>query len=199
VKPTELEFRAHGGKRNGAGRPPNGEKAGVSHLPRPELSARHPVHVTLRLAFGVGYLRSHSRMRVIEAALRQAKERFGLRIIHYSVQGMHLHLIVEAEDREALSRGMQGLGIRLAKRLNSLVERHGPVFADRYHAHVLKSRREVANALRYVAGNYAHHARENVPRTFVDPCSSARWMTTPPPEDAPIVPPTLWLLRNAAG
>jgi len=160
------------------------------------LTGRHPVHVTLRLVYGLGYLRAHSRMRAIEGVLREAKERFGLRIIHYSVQGMHLHLIVEAEDRRALARGMQGLAIRLAKRLNRLVRRHGPVFADRYHSHVLRSRREVSNALRYVARNYAHHAREHVPRDFVDPCSSARWLETSPSADAPVAPASVWLLRS---
>ena len=90
---SEFEFRTWGGKRVGSGRHPKGEKAGVSHLSRPDLTGRHPVHVTLRLVYGLGYLRAHSRMRAIEGVLREAKERFGLRIIHYSVQGIHLHLI----------------------------------------------------------------------------------------------------------
>ena len=48
-----------------------------------------------------------------------------MRIIEFSVQGNHLHLIVEAENSDALSRGMQGLAIRIAKALNSLMERAG--------------------------------------------------------------------------
>ena len=196
MRQLAMKLPTWGGKRKGAGMKPNGAKAGVSHLRRADFAARHPVHVTLRVLPGVGFLRGYQRLRAIEEALREARERFSLRIIHYSVQGMHLHLIVEAEDRRAIARGMQGLAIRLAKRLNRLVRHHGPVFADRYHSHVLRSRREVSNALRYVARNYAHHAREHVPRDFVDPCSSARWLETSPSADAPVAPASVWLLRS---
>jgi hypothetical protein len=91
---------------------------------------------------------------------------------------------------------MQGLCIRLARRLNSLAGRRGKVFADRYHAHVLRTRAETAHAVRYVARNYVHHARENLPLSFVDPCSSMGWRERLPPEDAPVVAPHTWLLRS---
>ena len=158
----------------------------VPHRSRAPLLSRHPVHVTLGLVPGIGYLRAYSRARAVEEALREACERFGARIVHYSIQGMHLHLIVEAEDARALSKAMQGLCIRLAKRLNALGKRHGRVFVDRYHAHQLRSRRETANAVRYVLANYRHHARESVPRGFRDPLSSAV---------APLAEPRTWLLR----
>ncbi len=83
---------------------------GVPHLPRPDFAARHPVHVTMRLQPGVGYLRSYQRAKVVEDALRAARDRFGVRIIHYSIQGNHLHLIVEAEGPAALSRALAGAG-----------------------------------------------------------------------------------------
>jgi len=121
----------------------------------------------------VGYLRAYSRARAVEQALREACKRFGVRVVHYTIQGMHLHLIVEAEDARALARAMQGLCIRLAKRLNALARRHGRVLVDRYHAHALRSRREVANAVRYVLDNYRHHAREHLPRNFRDSLSSS--------------------------
>jgi REP element-mobilizing transposase RayT len=197
VKQLSLTLKTWGGKRKGAGRPPSGTRAGVSHLRRPELASRHPVHVTLRLLEGVGYLRAAMRVRAIEQVLAEAKERLGMRIVHYSIQGAHLHLVVEALDKAALSAGMQGLMIRLARRLNALERRRGKVFADRYHAHALRTRAETVNAIRYVTRNYAHHARENVGRDFVDPCSSARWLRVMPPEDAPVAAPRTWLLRLA--
>jgi REP element-mobilizing transposase RayT len=198
VKQLSLALKTWGGKRKGAGRPPSGTRAGVSHLRRPELASRHPVHVTLRLLEGIGYLRAAIRVRAIEQVLAEAKDRLGMRIVHYSIQGAHLHLIVEADDNDALARGMQGLTIRLARRLNAVDGRNGKVFADRYHAHVLRTRAEAANALRYVARTYVHHARENLPISFVDPCSSARWLLERPAEDAPVVSPRTWLLRAAA-
>ena len=105
------------------------------------------------------------------------RERLGLRIVNCSIQGNHLHLIVEAEDAAALSRAMQAFCIRLAKRLNALA-----------------SRRQVANAVRYVLRNYRHHARESLPSGWEDALSSARspacglrlyWRLRAPPRSAP--------------
>jgi hypothetical protein len=90
---------------------------------------------------------------------------------------------------------MQGLAIRIAKRLNALAGRRGGVFADRYHAHVLATRREVAHAVCYVVRNYHHHAREHLPARWDDPWSSARFLREAPGEDAPVAPPRTWLLR----
>jgi REP-associated tyrosine transposase len=149
----------------------------------------------MRLQHGIGYLRSYRRAKVVEEALRDARERFGVRIIHYSIQGNHLHLIVEAESVEALSRAMQGLAIRLAKRLNALAGRHGAVFADRYHSHPLKTPREAKRAVRYVLTNYRHHALEHLPEAWTDPLASARFTQERPGRDAPVVAPSVWLLR----
>jgi REP element-mobilizing transposase RayT len=155
------------------------------------------VHVTLRALAGVGYLRGYRRFQAIVAALREARERFGLRVVHFSVQGNHLHLLVEADGADSLSRGMQGLAIRLARALNRAGARSGKVFADRYHAHVLASRREVAFALRYVLQNFRHHLREDVAPKGADPCSSAAWLMVSLPDDAPVVRARTWLLRHA--
>ena len=131
----------------------------------------------------------------IEEAFWQARIRFGMRIVHYSIQGNHLHIIVEAEDRESLAKGMQGLAIRIAKTLNRLFNRSGQVWADRYHSHVLHTRREVANALRYVLGNFARHASQwgNRVTRFADACSSVRFLGFASP-DAPVASPRTWLL-----
>jgi REP element-mobilizing transposase RayT len=195
-----FEFPKRGGKRKGAGRPrtrphPGLVGPGVAHLRRPDFAARHPVHVTMRLQNGIGYLRSHRQAKAVESALRDARERFGVRIIHYSIQGNHLHLIVEAENPAALSRAMQGFAIRLAKRLNALAHRHGGVFADRYHSHPLKTPRETRRAVRYVLTNYRHHALEYLPDGWTDPLASARFTREPPGRGAPVVAPSVWLLR----
>ena len=170
---------------------------GVPHLRRADFPSRHPVHVTVRMLPGVGFLRGYSKLRAIQNALREARERFGLRIIHFSVQGNHLHLLVEADGPESLARGMQALAVRLARALNRAARRSGKVFADRYHSHVLGTRREVANALRYVLQNFRHHLREDVAPAGVDPCSSTAWLVLPLPADAPVVAPRTWLLRHA--
>jgi REP element-mobilizing transposase RayT len=189
-----------GGRRKGAGRPrkhprPGLVGPGVPHLSRSAVSPRHGVHVTLRVRPGVGYLRSGTPARAIEQAIREARERLGMRIVHYVIVGNHLHLIVEAEGVEALSRGMQGFAIRVAKRINALRRRGGSVFVDRYHAHVLRSPREAARALQYVVRNYRHHTLEHLPPRWHDPLSSARFVDRAPGADAPVAAPKTWLLR----
>ena len=96
------------------------------------------------------------------------------RLVHYSIQNDHLHLIVEAKDRTSLSRGIQGLAVRVAKGLNRLWERKGKVFADRYHDHILRTPREVKNALRYVLNN-SRMAFWLKKRQRPDPYSSGAW------------------------
>jgi len=101
-------------------------------------------------------------------------ERPGFRVVHYSVQTNHVHFLVEAGNRDLLSRWLGGLATRMARRLNRLWNRRGRVFADRYHDRILRTPREVRNALRYVLNNARKHGiflRGDRP----DPCSSGRW------------------------
>jgi len=153
-----------GGRRKGAGRKPQGPRSLVSHKARPRFEKPAPAHVTLLVAPHVWNLRSRRCSRAIETAFAGAHERFGLRLIEYSILGNHLHLLVEADSRLALSRGMQGLGIRMAKALNRLMRRSGRVFADHYHSRLLRSPSELAAAIRYVLGNHAHHFGGGDPR-----------------------------------
>jgi REP element-mobilizing transposase RayT len=90
-----------------------------------------PVHVTLRVRRHVYNLRSRRCFKSLENAFFAGGNKFGLRLNHFSVQGNHVHLIVEADDNRALSRGMQGLTIRMARSLNRVMQRRGSVFADR--------------------------------------------------------------------
>jgi putative transposase len=212
----ELPFKAqHGGKRRNAGRKP-GPHPKTPHRARPRHYHGHPVHVTLRA--GLGSLRSQVlyptvRMAVARAT-RKAPERF--RIIHYSVQSNHLHLICEAAERRSLTAGVHGLEARIALYVNELLNRRGSFWADRWHGRALKSPREVRNALVYVLANFRKHASRPVPRG-VDPCSSGAWFlgwhgispqrgpppfvgrSWPPGKDdhaVPISAPRTWLLRE---
>src|SRR5579859_4029003 len=152
-----LPFRSRGGRRKGAGRPPNGERAMVSHLKRPRFEKITPAHVTLRIADAIPNLRSSRRFRLIRACFKDARRKEGMRLVEFAVLSNHLHLIVEADDNQALSRGVQGLCIRLAKALNRALGRRGRVFADHYHSELLRSPARLVNAIRYVLGNAEHH------------------------------------------
>jgi REP element-mobilizing transposase RayT len=120
-------------------------------------------------------LRRHKPVRYVRRCIQLAhKDTF--RVVHFSVQSNHVHLLIEADDRAALSRGMQGLKTRLARRLNALFGRRGTVFTDRYHARPIGSPRQARHAIGYVLGNVRKHAAEHgrrLARNWVDPFSSA--------------------------
>jgi putative transposase len=169
------EKRTWGGKRRRAGRKPNGSRALVSRSKRPVLNGRHPVHVTMRVLGEIPSLRVLNGW--VRRALLAGADQPGFRLIHFSIQGNHLHLIVEAEDTVRLSRGMQGLAVRISSAVNrALSRRRGKVFSDRYHAHVLRTWREVQNAVAYVIENFRRHREKGgrpVAPSFVDSHTSA--------------------------
>src|SRR5689334_13286971 len=169
---AELPFRSRGGPRRGAGRKRKGLRRRVPHRAREAVVARHPVHVTVRMHEGLPSLRRDHARAAIERAFRVGAERFGFRLTQYSLQTNHVHLIAEADDQDALSRGMQGLLVRVARALNRLWSRRGSVFSDRYHARQLKTPREVRSALVYVLQNARHHGLRI---SGVDLFSSGRW------------------------
>ena len=162
-----------GGARPNAGRK-RSPRSNTPHRARPVHRAGEPVHVTMRARLAP--LRSQFvfptvRLAIMRAARREP-ERF--RVVHYSVQRNHLHLIVEAADARALSRGVRGLAIRIARYVNDLLGRCGALWADRWYGRALGSPREVRTALLYVLANFRKHG-EHVVRPGIDPCSSARW------------------------
>jgi hypothetical protein len=120
------------------------------------------------------------------------------RVLHFSAQHDHLHLLVEADRGGALSRGVQGLAIRVAKAINRALGRRGHVWADRFHARALATPREVRNALVYVLNNFRKHLRG---MRGIDPRSSAPWFigwkgaVPPSPGASPVAPPRTWLAR----
>ena len=176
-----------GGKRKGAGRKPKGPRAGVSHLTRERFRRPFPVHVTVRMAEHVYNLRSNRCFSALSRALVAAAERFGVRIVQFSVLGNHVHLVVEASSNESLSKAMKGLSVRVARQLNRVMHRRGRVVGDRYHAHVLRTPTETRRAVRYVRTNAAHHGFASV---------AARDPFTSPIDAVPLPAPKTWLLNE---
>ena len=147
AKQQELPLPLWGGARKGAGRKRKSARRNVVHRTRPGFS-RGALHVTTRVRQEVWNLRTHRCFRELRRALERGCARFGFRLIHFSVQGNHIHFIVEAPDQLALTRAMKGLEVRMARALNRVMRRRGPVFADRYHAHLLRTPREARKRVR---------------------------------------------------
>ena len=180
--------RSWGGKRAGAGRPRTAARSNVPHRRRPVHSSEWPVLVTLRVSSRS--LRSQYVFPTVRGAIsavrkslarRRAKHQEAggaefFRVCEFSIQETHLHLLVEASSKAALERGIRGLSIRLAKRVNQLLFQKGRFIADRYHAHQLKTPRSVRNALVYVLANFRKHGRDKR-REKIDMYSSAPYFT----------------------
>jgi REP element-mobilizing transposase RayT len=159
-----------GGTRPGAGRKKQ-PGSGVPHTKRAEITTPTPVHVTQKLWPGLPNLRTAAVRKVLRQAFALGREKEGFRLVHYSIQRDHLHLVVEARDRHALGKGMRALSTRVARALNRTWERTGRVFADRFHSVLLTSPRQVRNALCYVLNNARRHRLALEPGA-VDPFSS---------------------------
>jgi REP element-mobilizing transposase RayT len=152
----------------------------VLHRARAPVPVDAPVHVTLRVKANLPSLRDRRFVREWRRSLAEASERGDFRVSHYSLQGDHAHLIVEAHGKEALARGMKSIAARLARALNRISGRSGPVLDSRYHHRSLRTPREVRRALAYVLLNARRHLakRRHAARAAdvrFDPASSARW------------------------
>jgi len=211
-------LKKKGGKRRGAGRPAKGERAGSPHKERPFHHARDPVHVVLRTVRAAGNLRRRCVYHAIRKATRTTARRQDFRIVHLSIQQDHVHLLVEANTKAALARGMQGFQISAAKHLNAAISkespgprRRGSVFPDRYHRVEITSPRQARNALNYVMNNWRRHQEDLTERArgwHLDWYSSGPmfrdWqehdgkavLLEPPPNYVPLFvhPPKTWLL-----
>ena len=200
--------RTRGGARPGAGRPRLPGKRSPAHVKRPAHSKHHPVHVVLRTRADVPRLRTQPIFRVVRRALRELRAPMPFRVAHISIQHNHLHLLVEAKDARALSRGMQLLGAALARGINAQLGRTGHVFAFRYHATPITSPRQTRNTLAYVLNNWRRHREDErsarARAELLDPYSSGAaldaWrgrtaVARPPDYDPlPVSPPQTWLL-----
>src|SRR5262249_33830721 len=136
---VQQELFRRGGKREGAGRKPKGSRAGARHDERPEIKASYALHVVMRVVAAGGSMRRRDTYKAMRDASPVAALRERFRIVHVSVQRTHIHMLVEAENKLALARGMQGFQISAARNINTLLgadkfrRRRGSVFADRYH------------------------------------------------------------------
>jgi len=210
---AELNFSSkRGGKRKGAGRKKKLEGQ-PNHVKRPEISGKAPLHITLKLQSGIQSPRSLEGMDNFQNAFAKAAK-LGLKVIHFSLQSNHAHIIAEVMNNEALERGMKSLTVAIAHAINTARKTAGAVFLGRYHLHPLKTPKEVKNALKYVLFNFSKHLGI---KPTLDPFSSVfgfkdleklmgkdtfeKLKQIRPPKWlreslSRLFPPTTWLLRS---
>jgi REP element-mobilizing transposase RayT len=168
MRQVELRFPTWGGKRAGAGRKPSlPGPPRQSHLARPQFAARFPQHVTIRMLPSVWNLRSQRCFNALQRAMWMGSAKsFGFKLVHFAVMGNHIHLLVEANGKVALSRAMQGLNIRIAKALNRVMGRRGQVLSDHYNAKILRSPSQTLRARAYLLRNAHKHYAWRGPDPF---------------------------------
>src|SRR6185503_3257431 len=163
---VQQELFGTGGKRKVAGRKPKGARAGAPHKERPEIRANQALHIVLRVVSAVGSLRRREMYKAVREATIVAAVRERIRIVQISLQRNHVHLLVEAKNKEALARGMQGFQISAARNINTVLgddkyrRRRGSVFVDRFHLVVITSPTQARRVLSYVMNNWRKHAED---------------------------------------
>jgi hypothetical protein len=213
-----------GGPGRGQGRKlAPGKRRSVSHRSRAAFRRSQPIHASMKVLDGVvsksDGLRKMDIYQAVRRATLTAARRDGMRVVHVSLQSSHIHLLVEADGRSALSRGMQGFAISLAKWINRALWvrggkrgalRKGKVFADRYNSEVIATPRQARNALAYVLNNWRRHRedRGEYATKLVDKFSSGicftgwkeragrgRWQAPDGFEELVVWEPRTWLLH----
>jgi REP element-mobilizing transposase RayT len=177
------------------------------------------VHVTIRVVGSVGRLRCRDLYLAVREATIITAERQDFRVVHLSIQHGHIHMIVEADSEDSLSRGVRGFSISAARQINKAItarggdRRTGRVISGRFHARPLTSPRAVRNTIAYVLSNWRHHGedRADIARTWkVDPFSSGAlfsgwqelagspvlWLLPPSYLPLRVRQPQTWLLSN---
>lgn len=154
-----------GGRRPGSGRK-RIHSQGVSHRIREQITLNRPLHVNFKVKTSI---RNKACLKVLKRAIKNASSH-GLRILHFSLESNHVHLILEAFDNSILTRGMRSLTITFSKGV-----RKGRIQLERYHLHVLKTLRETKNAIHYVLFNHQKHT--GLKRAYITPHSSLGFIT----------------------
>src|SRR5450432_1042280 len=194
-----------GGKRARAGRRRVAARPSPPHRPRAPHRARWPVHVTLRAREALPSLRARKVFASVRRSLA-ASHKAAFRVVHFSVQTDHVHLVVEGDHPVALVRGLQGLAARCAKAVNRAVGRRGSVWSSRYHSRALRTPTEARRGSVYVLLNFRKHLHA---APGVDPRSSGAWFDgwrqarRASCDPSPVVSPRTWLAtvgwRRAGG
>ena len=172
-----------GGRRAGAGRKPKANPGYVRHHRRAKHAKSRPVHITMRARRGLPSFRAQRILQMMTKILRnqtelgKVKRKYTdvFRVLHFSIQDNHVHVMVEADDARALRSGVSGLVIAFARQLAKLFGRKKlKVWAERFHSREVGSPQDVVNTLNYIFQNYKKHGAVTYGHGIVDRFSSAK-------------------------
>lgn len=153
----------------GAGRPAIHDP-GIRHTSRPLLKRLSSLHLTVKIKKNKAGIKNKSVLRILRRAILNAR-RQGLRVIHYSLEYDHIHLLIEADNNHILNKGMQSFGVTFSKAINRMRKLKGGVYKHRYHFRQISSSKELKNVLGYIFTNGIKHKTAN---DIVNPYNSIR-------------------------
>ena len=151
----------------GAGRPALND-IGIRHVKRPKISKLTALHLTIKVRSNKADIKSKSILKALHHAIKRARLK-KLKIIHYTLEYNHLHVLVECHNNKILHQGMQAFGISLSKAINRIKRLKGAVYKHRYHFRKCTSRRDYKNVLHYIFANGVKHKRTS---SYIDPYNS---------------------------
>jgi REP element-mobilizing transposase RayT len=156
----------------GAGRKAIHDK-GIRHIEREVIKKDTVLHLTLKIEKNKANLKNKSILKALQQSIKKARL-LGLKVIQYTLEYDHVHLLVESSDKISLGKGMQSLGISFSKKINKIKKQNGKVFKTRYHFRKLSTPREIKNVLNYILGNGVKHKESS---SIVSPFNSLSVIT----------------------
>lgn len=150
-----------------AGRPST-KDIGIRHTKRLVFNLPSAFHITIKVRDNKADIKNKRILQSLHHAIKRARLQ-GVRVLHFTLEYNHVHLVIESSNHKELHKGMQAFGISLAKKINKLKNLKGTVYKNRYHQKLLKSRSEFKNAVQYVFGNGVKHKRAS---SKLDPFNS---------------------------
>lgn len=140
-----------------AGRPAIHD-VGIRHVRRLRLKKASSLHLTIKVRENKADIQSKRILKALHHAIKRARLK-GLKVVHYTLEYNHLHLLVESVDNKTLHKGMQSFGITIAKAINKIKRTKGSVYKNRYHLKLISSPRQLRNVLHYIFNNGVKHKR----------------------------------------
>lgn len=155
--------------RKRAGRPPVND-AGIRHTSRPVISKPASLHLTIKVKRNKADIKNKAVLAILKKAILNARLK-GLKVIHYSLEFDHVHLLIEADNNKILGKGMQAFGVTLAKAINKLWRLGGGVYKHRYHFRRITGSKDLRNVMNYIFKNGVKH---KTAKSIINPFNSIK-------------------------
>jgi putative transposase len=110
-------------------------------------------HVTSRTNNKVRAFENNLSRRIMLIILQDAKDKFSFRLANFCIMPTHIHLLIEPGEGTNLSRIMQWIKTRSAKRWNFLHGSKNHLWGDRYFARAIKNPKEYETVMNYIDQN----------------------------------------------